>query len=850
MTRPLSTTWGRQVGRVGSEEATELARRIVNGSERVHVGISGSGGAGKSSLLDLLAESLRAEGVEVVRSIDEVDRHSGSLAQVALVIDDAERLPDDELNELAGYTRHDGLHVIAAFRPWPRSDAMNELTDQLGKQGRLLMLRQLTAAQVEGRAAEFLGMDLDDGLVDRLMELTGGNPRFVDLLLAAARAEDWDIRESTELPASVIERIREELEGVDRQLHEFLLALAIGFEASGPVLATAPRFARADGHDLTAAARATGLLSPDGSLLPVARAAMLKTTPEHELWALRRELIDAVEAAHLPLGDTAIDLASQGHRDERIADAVRSRADAELLTDPAEASRLYALAIGAGADHAEIAGRRAQAAWGAGDVRAAERLVDGMLSREDRSDLPRLSNVAAAIWARKGMLGRSAEAQLRSAADDDETAPLAAVCLAGIGDVEQARRIMESAEESGYPTSSQVALVLMAQGILSALDGASEQSLAQLLQASSVLSESGEIIPLPETPAVLAAQVALNAGELGIANGVLQSAIDQAEGGPAFEVRLLLMQALVALRSDHPVRARSMLEAATSSSQPLGLRDELLAHAVQVGIARHTDDLASLIRAWNAARQGIARMPVDLYGLPALAELSIAAARLQETQLVDVHVAAAWKLLDRAGQPVAWATSLHWAAIQAGLLGNDREGVAMHTAALLDASAGCRVAGRLARASRTWTAALAGEVDVRTVERTVRELAASGYPWDAGRLAAHAAARAPEHRDTLQLLALARGLHPDESRAEPTRDASGSARGAERDDRRLSGREREVARLVLEGKTYAEIGSAIFISPRTAEHHIARIRRRLGVSTRSELLAELRLVLEADDIGA
>ena len=52
---------------------------------------------------------------------------------------------------------------------------------------------------------------------------------------------------------------------------------------------------------------------------------------------------------------------------------------------------------------------------------------------------------------------------------------------------------------------------------------------------------------------------------------------------------------------------------------------------------------------------------------------------------------------------------------------------------------------------------------------------------------------------------------------------------------------------MLAGKTYAEIGTAIFISPRTAEHHIARIRRRLGATTRSELLARLRLVLDDGD---
>ncbi|WP_216698764.1 helix-turn-helix domain-containing protein, partial [Arthrobacter sp. H41] len=59
----------------------------------------------------------------------------------------------------------------------------------------------------------------------------------------------------------------------------------------------------------------------------------------------------------------------------------------------------------------------------------------------------------------------------------------------------------------------------------------------------------------------------------------------------------------------------------------------------------------------------------------------------------------------------------------------------------------------------------------------------------------------------------------------------------------LSGREREIAQLVLEGRTYREISEAIFISPRTVEHHIARVRRRLGVTTRSDLLARLRLIL-------
>ncbi|WP_169812000.1 response regulator transcription factor, partial [Nocardia farcinica] len=56
----------------------------------------------------------------------------------------------------------------------------------------------------------------------------------------------------------------------------------------------------------------------------------------------------------------------------------------------------------------------------------------------------------------------------------------------------------------------------------------------------------------------------------------------------------------------------------------------------------------------------------------------------------------------------------------------------------------------------------------------------------------------------------------------------------------LSDREREVAELVLLGLTYREIGARLYISAKTVEHHVARIRRRIGAGSRSELLSMLR----------
>jgi DNA-binding NarL/FixJ family response regulator len=52
----------------------------------------------------------------------------------------------------------------------------------------------------------------------------------------------------------------------------------------------------------------------------------------------------------------------------------------------------------------------------------------------------------------------------------------------------------------------------------------------------------------------------------------------------------------------------------------------------------------------------------------------------------------------------------------------------------------------------------------------------------------------------------------------------------------LSEREREVLRLVARGRTYAQIGEELYISPRTAENHVRNILGKLHLSRRAELV--------------
>ena len=153
----------------------------------------------------------------------------------------------------------------------------------------------------------------------------------------------------------------------------------------------------------------------------------------------------------------------------------------------------------------------------------------------------------------------------------------------------------------------------------------------------------------------------------------------------------------------------------------------------------------------------------------------------------------------------------------------------------------------MAQAGRVWTSVLAGSVDADAVEAAAHGLASVGLAWDGARLAGHGAGRTDGPQGRRAAARLRAGAAP--SGRDPQDDRSRRRTMQRPADRRrlrrsvLSERELEVARLVLQGKTYAEIGEAIFISPRTAEHHIAHIRRRLGATSRSDLIAKLRLLV-------
>jgi DNA-binding CsgD family transcriptional regulator/Tfp pilus assembly protein PilF len=152
-----------------------------------------------------------------------------------------------------------------------------------------------------------------------------------------------------------------------------------------------------------------------------------------------------------------------------------------------------------------------------------------------------------------------------------------------------------------------------------------------------------------------------------------------------------------------------------------------------------------------------------------------------------------------------------------------------------------RIAKHQGRADEAVTALQAAAKQLSTEERPVLAgrisfeladaLAKTGNTAEAiaeGRSALAIFERLGADRDADQVAALLRSLGaPGRTRARD-KDAAVSA---------LTAREKDVFALLGEGLTNAEIAERLFITPKTAEHHVGRILSKLGVRSRTEAAA-------------
>ncbi len=865
--RAPSTT-GPDAVLAGSPVARRLLRDAVSSPESVHrVDVVGPGGFGKSVLLDVLATALRNAGTPVLREVPTADPTPGE----ALIVDDVHLLPTPALERLTALAAAADGPVIVAHRPWPRPNGSAALGAALATQRPPVVLDVLDRIGVAARAALAPG-EWSDAALDLVHAQTAGVPALVDRLLAAL-AEGADPTRPVDParpPAGLLTQLGYAIQGLAPGVVDLLRACAIGAPLEPEVLVpllgagVAPDAAALD--ELVEAARAAGMLTSDGRPVPLVSAAVLARTPPASRLQVRRALAELELRRGGNLLLAARGLLGTGAGGERVAAVFTAAGEEALRTGVAAAEELFAAAVLAGSPALGLAARRAEAAMVNDDLDLAMGQADQVLSVPEQvppADVVRAGTVAAAVLARRGMLSRSAELYRYLGSDSlGRGAVLAVPALIGTGALDEAREVLYPTVLSTAPRRPPTLLAgaeeLMAQGVYDSVAGSPTAALSQLTRAAALLESSHRAALLLDTPAALAALVAVHCGELDVAQSVLERAVRVRLGGRGAAVRHRLLLGWIALFRGASGTARSALAAASPPGRQLEPRDEFLAAALEVALARRTGDLAALMPAWGRAREAIVRHPVDLFVLQQLGELAIAATRLRESSWVRPHLDEAAALLDRLGNPALWAAPLHWSALQAAILTESRDAAQRHAAALEAAAGVSRYAAAMATAAPHWVALLDAQVDAAAVEAAARGLHAVGLAWEGGKLAGQAAIRTRDRKAMTALLGCARALQSAGPRPAVDTDADTPPEGfpvpaaepePDEGDGPLSDREREVAALVLEGMTYKQIGERLFISAKTVEHHVARMRQRLGSGSRGELFAHLRQIVGSSHDG-
>lgn len=696
-----------------------------------------------------------------------------------LVVDDPHRLDDDTLRAVTDARRR-GATVLLARRPTVDRPALADLDAAVAGDG-VEQLRPLDGKTVARLVGDALGRPSTPERTATVLRDSAGLPAVV-VAVAADTVVALVQRKLATSAAPTLARIL----ALTEDLGDDVLARAAG--------ATPDDLAR----DLRAL-RDEGFVTADERPVPaIAEAIRADLAP-----AERRRLHDAVARALVEAGGdpllTAGQLRAARARTPAAATAYLAAAERLRLTDPSAAVGWYDDAVDAGVDPAAAAIGRAEAATLLGMP------VD--LDAATTADPIRRALLAGAVEARAGRPTRAAEALLATAAPGPA---LAVPSLLATGRRDQAVEAAKGEAPMAVRRLAEAALV------------AAESP----VRAVPLLIEAAEQPPpalvLPDTARALGALVAVTAGDAATAEHLLDDT----------SPRHRLLLAWVRMRTGRYDTAIAELR------QPEGTgRDALLAAVLKAGLARRSGDIVRLREAWQAVEPVLARQAVDLFHTEPLEELAIAAERLRRPRRFAPVLEALDAALAGLGAPPAWSAAVGWIRFQCAVAADDPARAREEAERLNLITRESDRQEAQAVAAREWSRSLADDVDPEAVAVAADALAAAGLPWEASRLAGHAAIRTTDAAAARRLLEAARDLSATEATT-PVAVANPSG---------LSEREIEVARLVLDGRTHKEIGAQLYISPKTVEHHVARIRTKVGAADRAEFIAALRHLLESTE---
>lgn len=788
----------------------------------MHV-VVGVNGSGRSAVLGAVAAA-----ATTVHAGSVTDAPSGA----TVLVDDAHLLPDHRVDEIAAAATRSDITLVLATAPRRYDSRIEKLVASAG--AARLTLVPLDKTSIASRAAA-VARPISASLASAIAKSTGGLLVAVDAALAALGGERSDPTPLRAVTESVAEQHRRILVDTTDDTRAVLLAARFGV-VPDPVTAAQLVTRPADAETVVDIACSSGLLDATGALIPSAEGPLTEMIGERRCRVLLDRITEVAAQSGLLDASAARALATHGVVRADLADFLAGQGDSTSIES---AGQLYDAAAAAGFDPSALAARRAEVAAATGHLDAAGRRADEILDAatdHTQADLRTAVRVSASIAAQRGMVSRSAQLFAWLGTDRLGTdAVWAALSAAAAGDRPAADRAL-SVVASLAPTSSTASGALLVDGVLGSIDSrsaaASSAATNALMRSVTLTAAPSDRWCAPDSAAAVAALHAVHCGDLARVDSVIARALPELRPGSEAHTRLVLIGSWAAMLRGDAAQACHLVDPLEIPDSHV--RNHLFLHGIRVGLARRSGDAGSLVTAWTQAQNVVAAYSIDLFSLLPLGELVLAATRVGQFDRVEHLVSQATTLLAALGDPPVWASALHWYQVQAAIVAQTPEALVPHAKALASAAPTHPYSSALAAAGRAWLGVLQGRPDAAEVELSARTLTAFGLPWDGARLASEAALTVADTATATSLLHIARSLRQPSSHQRETDGTTPQPSGS------LSEREAEVAELLVLGVTYREVGSRLYISPKTVEHHVARIRRRLGAGSRSELISMLR----------
>ncbi|MDY7101921.1 MAG: LuxR C-terminal-related transcriptional regulator [Actinomycetota bacterium] len=867
-----------------------LLRRLKDAGACVALG--GVGGSGKTTALAALANradddarpALRVSGRRLEQGVpysafdlvipsppedgsdgDRVVR-AAVLEQVArggwLLVDDAQWLDPASIRVVASIAERAAeanVCLVVAHRPTTGRRDLAVLVDLCARQGPMIRLEGLDEQAVAVHAAEVLGAAPSAELVDVALEQTGGSPLLVDRLLRGWQAEGSLDRgtlasDAPPVPASVVDLVSARYEQLDESVRWTLVALSLGSPLDDDTLA------EMSGQDPDASRRAHAELAASGLLLadkaeplPVVAGAVTLLVPGAE----RRRYHLAVAEALQSRGGSSVDIAEHLHAagvaGPHVAAAFGAAGADTVVESPELARTWFERASAIAPDDHELAVRLAEVEVRLGELDAAIGRADRILaaasstSPGDAAPIPagvraRATVTAAAVSAQRGLWRRAGELFL-AVRDHPDEADLVFVwqavpCFVAAGAVDEARKVAEVARASTpHPAPARLeAVAAVAEALLVSLDADGSVAVAGLMEAATLYESAPTATPVPVLPHETGASLASAGGEFVIAEELVGRALGRDLGGSVLAGRMRLLSGWAALRRGEWASSTRVVDETADADDGLGVRERVLRLAIEAALARRASDIARISEVAERAVSLLPRFAPDVLTLEAIAELGVVVERAGRGEQIGGLHQRTDELLAALDHPPVWALLHQWSLLEAAIAAKRTDDVGPLAAEVERLAARGGRLSPLGPAAAAWRRVMSGDVEIAEIEQAVEALSAIGLVWEASQLTGQAAIRTSDASVAKNLLGQARNLRTvaGSEGAAPTGVTS-----------MLSEREIEVSQYVVDGLTYKEIGAQLFISPKTVEHHVAKIRQKLGATTRAEMLAALR-----EELGA